>query len=157
MSTVALTPEVADILGRSTITENSLVLPPERLDRKLYTEVNHVIELAGGVWNRRAKAHVFESDPRERLGLAVEKGVAEFDTSVAAPHIKAKAKKKDYQAFYTPSELAAHVVELADVKDYTVLEPSAGEGALAQACVEAGCENVVCVELDEDACRVLRD
>jgi len=40
------------------------------------------------------------------------------------------------------------VVEMAGVDGHTVLEPSAGTGSLAKACMAAGAKEVICVELD---------
>ncbi len=92
MSHATLTPEVEAILRASTITENLLVLPAGQLERKLYDAVNKVIVNCGGKWDRFKKGHVFPSDPRAKLGIALDTGVAE-DT------------KKTLQAFYTPAAL----------------------------------------------------
>lgn len=127
--------ETMTVLRASTITEVSLSLPAGQLPRPLYEKVNKVLVTAGGKWNRQKGAHIFPSDPREVLGLALEKG-AILDT------------KKATQAFYTPAGVAAHLVELADVEGHLVLEPSAGRGALAKACQNARCHNVTCIELD---------
>lgn len=51
---------------------------------------------AGGRWNRSAQAHVFAGDPRPKLGLMLETGVAVDE-------------QKKFQAFYTPPELAGPV------------------------------------------------
>jgi predicted RNA methylase len=136
-----LTPDVRSVLERSTIGANSVVLP-QQLDRGLYERVNKVLTNAGGKWNRGAKAHVFVSDPRPLLGMVLETGES---TSIQQAN----------QAFYTPPELAAYVVELANVEERTVLEPSAGHGALAMLCVQAGARWVKCVEKDPVACKVL--
>lgn len=54
--------------------------------------------------------------------------------------------------FFTPADIAAMVVEIADVEGRSVLEPSAGRGALVEACQDVGCVYVDCVEIDaEDA------
>lgn len=144
MANVTLTDDVADILSRSTITGNNLHLPPERLEPKLYQAVNKAIVAAGGKWKGgKISAHVFESDPRQRLGLMLE-------TGVAIDH------KKLRQAFYTPASLAEKVARMADVKGHWVLEPSAGGGALVEACANAGAAGVKCIEIDPDAAEQLR-
>ena len=84
-----ITDTVRDVLARSTITATSLTLP-EQLDRKTYDAVNKALSGAGGRWDRKAKAHVFNRDPREVLGLAVETG-------------KATNVRTKLQAFYTPA------------------------------------------------------
>ena len=54
------------------------------------------------------------------------------------------------QLFTTPPELAARMVEMADInEDSKVLEPSAGTGIIARAIVETGAE-VVAVEINSD-------
>jgi predicted RNA methylase len=55
------------------------------------------------------------------------------------------------QAFYTPAALAARVVELAEVSGKTVLEPSAGVGALVREALAAGAQNVMAIE-ENPAC-----
>lgn len=134
MSKVTLSKEVLDVLSRSIITENSISLP-EGLDRKLYVSVNKIIELAGGKWNRKVGSHIFSEDPREKLGLTIEKG-------------EIIDEKKGRQAFYTPKSLAAKIVDGIDLQGKSVLEPSAGCGNLADACAAKGA-NVVCIEIDE--------
>lgn len=98
MSTVTLSPEVAEILGRSTITDTLLVLPPGQLERKLYEKVAKVIQLAGGKWTRAKAGFLFPSDPRAKLGLALKEGAIVDE-------------KKLRQAFYTP-EVATRLIRI---------------------------------------------
>lgn len=144
MANVTLSPIVAEILGRATINDNHLALPPERLDRKTYEAVNKALVAAGGKWNTKAQAHVFDGDPRPKLGLMLETGVAVDE-------------KKKYQAFFTPADLAAQVVDMADVEGHIILEPSAGDGSLADACLAAGAKRVECVELNPESATKLRE
>lgn len=141
MANVVLTDEVKDVLRRSTVSGNSLTLPGQ-LDRKLYETVNKVIVFAGGKWNKSAKAHVFPGDPMTKLGMTLDTGVAVDE-------------KKQRQAYYTPKELADYVAELACIDGNIVLEPSAGDGALADACMRNGAESVVCAEIDPDEAKKL--
>ncbi len=143
MANVKLSDEVRAVLEASTITENSVHLPPN-LERGLYEAVNKALTAAGGKWNRNAQAHLFQGDPRVKLGLALENGFVEDE-------------KKKFQAFYTPPELAARVVELAEVSGQRVLEPSAGQGALVKECVAQGAGEINCVELNEDTRQTLID
>jgi hypothetical protein len=118
-ATLKISPEAREVLGRSTITEDSVTLP-QQLDRKLYLEINKLFEMAGGKWNRGRAAHLFSRDPREILGLAVEKG-------------EVIDEKKSLQFFETPPDLAARMVDLAEPKrNEDALEPSAGMGAIAR-------------------------
>ena len=137
--TFKISDAVRDVLARSTITATSVKLPDEQLERKLYEAVNKALEGAGGKWNRSKKVHVFERDPREILGLAVETG-------------KATNVRTALQAFYTPDALADRVVAATGIANDPVvvkarsgkpagrpvtLEPSIGEGAIALALVRA--------------------
>jgi len=134
MSHIKLSPEVTDVLSRSTITENLLILPPGHL--AFYAKVKKAIETAGGKWQTNKQGFVFDSDPRARLGLALASGTVVDE-------------KKNRQAFYTPQAVADEVAILAEVGGYLVLEPSAGEGALAKACLRAGAGGVHCIEIEE--------
>lgn len=138
MANITLTDDVAKILSRSTIRGNQLVLPAGQLERKTYEAVNKALVAAGGKWQRGAQAHVFDSDPRLKLGLMLETGVAVDE-------------KKQFQAFFTPTALADELVQLGNVEGQTVLEPSAGHGALADACRVRGAAAVACVELNPEA------
>lgn len=122
---IELSETIRQILARSTLTATTVTLP-EALDRDTYLEVDKVLKAAGGKWSRKDKAHVFKTDPRTVLGLAVEQGTI-IDT------------KKQNQAFYTPEKLAFALVASAapmvstPIANCTVLEPSAGNGALLSA------------------------
>jgi len=127
--------DVRDVLARSTITDCALTLPAQ-LSRELYQRVDKVLRGAGGRWNRAKRVHVFDSDPRALLGLAVETG-------------EAINRQQLLGAFYTPAPLAKRMAHLAGIAPGSrVLEPSAGRGALALACRAAGAE-VLCVEIDD--------
>lgn len=147
---IQLTDPVRDVLNRSTITALTVQLPNEQLERKLYIEVNKVLEAAGGKWDRRTRSHVFTSDPRAKLGLAMETG-------------QIVSKKQDLQAFYTSAEIAELVVDGLPqwtpeaMRKLRVLEPSAGHGALLKPLLAAGVwsTNVTCYDIDEEAVAVL--
>ncbi len=135
MSKYILTPEVRAVLENSRIEGQNLYLPAGQLERKLYQDVDKHIKNCGGKWNKSAKAHVFDSCPKEKLGIVLEKGVSVDEKTVR-------------QAFFTPPDVAKRVAELADVKGHIVLEPSAGLGSLADACIGAGANEVICYEID---------
>lgn len=157
MRNLQIKPEVAAILSVSIISERSVKLPDKKLSPQLYGAVNDVLSLAGGVWNKKAKAHLFATDPRERLGLALKTGTAVFDVENSAPALVAKAKKKTLQAFYTPPELADRLVKLAEINSRCIcLEPSAGLAAISGAMVRAGAQSVTNVEIDPETARALR-
>jgi predicted RNA methylase len=121
MAHVKLTPEVRDILERSTITSTTVKLP-QQLPRNLYDAVMKVIKNCGGEWKRGPQCHVFSGDPRVKLGLTLATGVA-MDL------------KKTFQFFPTPRELAARVVNRVHASGCSVLEPSAGRGSLVLECL----------------------
>ena len=134
---IQLSDEARAVLARSAITTDSVKLP-EQLDRDLYLEIAKVFKAAGGKWNRGKGLHVFSSDPRALLGLAIAEG-AIVDI------------KRTLQQFFTPAALADEVVKAAQLFDgASVLEPSAGNGALLDAIVRAPqvCE-MCAVEIDE--------
>ena len=88
------------------------------LNRKLYVSVNKAIVALGGKWNRKAKAHIFNDDPRAELHKLLDND--------------GELKQDDYELFETPQEIAVQMIELANMSDYDlVLEPSAGNGAIA--------------------------
>jgi predicted RNA methylase len=125
---IKVSEEVADVLRRSTIGDNSVALPNEQLARPLYEAVNKVLDAYGGKWNRKLRAHVFTSDPRVKLAGALESGVAVHE-------------QQTFQSFYTPMEIVEKMVRLAGLlPGMTVLEPSAGDGRIAKAARDAGCE-----------------
>ena len=111
--------DVANVLANSRVEENRLFLPPEQLDRKLYVSVNKVLEAIGGKWNRREKAHLFDECPEETIEEILQTG--EYTNA-----------KNEYNFFETPEPLARRLIELAGVNGGTVLEPSAGRGAIAK-------------------------
>lgn len=116
---ITISEENRDILKKGKIDGNLYFLPSIQLSREKYVEINKVLELCGGKWNRSKKAHVFESEEQARSLLdAQEKG-------------EVVDKKKTYQFFETPDEVVKQMIELADIKSgMRVLEPSAGHGAI---------------------------
>lgn len=110
--------DVLQVLDLCTIEDNKVYLPNMALDRKLYVKVNECLESIGGKWNRKAKAHIFESNPEDLFNDLIVTG--EF-TNLA----------KDYQFFPTPKNIVEQMLELADIQSTDViLEPSAGQGAI---------------------------
>jgi predicted RNA methylase len=136
MANVKISPEVQDVLNRGTVEGDVFKLPEGQLDRELYVAVDKVLKALGGKW-KRGTGHVFPSDPSEKLGRTLDAGVAVDE-------------KKQFQAFFTPPELAAKVVQMADVSGKYVLEPSAGEGALVKECLAQGAKEVHAIELNRE-------
>lgn len=131
------------VLDRAIIDGPRLTLTGQ-LDRKLYQDVNKVIEAAGGKWDRRAQAHVFE-------GLAADTIEPILLTGSYS------RTKQDFGQFDTPPELAERVVNLADVQaGHAVLEPSAGLGNIAKVARQFGAF-VTCWEVDPKRAERLQD
>lgn len=143
MANITLTSEVRAVLERGRCEGNLFYLPEGQLAPKLYAAVNKILVMAGGKWKGgKARAHVFASDPAEKLGITLATG-------------KIRDDKKHFQAFFTPHELADRMAELADVKGWGVLEPSAGHGSIAKACVRAGAGWVDCYDINSEYVDVL--
>lgn len=144
---LTIDPDIIDVLRAAVMTSTSVVLTGQ-LDRKLYERTNKVLMLAGGKWNKSAKAHLFSPDGLAQLVEAMGAG-------------KIEDKKKTNQAFYTPADLAKEAVAYAELRpSFRVLEPSAGHGALADACVLIGNvphDQIECCEIDPKSCEVLEE
>ena len=113
--------DVIEVLNAAEIAGNQLVIK-QRLDRDLYVRANKAIELLGGQWSRKAQAHVFP-EGTDIKGLFTQATAA--GTVVDA--------KQTYQFFQTPEALVARMISLADLRPgVSILEPSAGHGAIAR-------------------------
>lgn len=133
---------VLGVLSSGEIDGNVFRLNCGQLERKIYTAVNEVLENIGGKWNRKLGGHVFESDPTDKLEEVILTG-------------ETINEKQLYQFFETPDHLAKRMVEIADIKEnMTVLEPSAGHGAILKHLKTT--EGLIsCVEIDPKKCEKL--
>ena len=123
--TVKISDVAQDVLQSAEITGNSLALQGQ-LDRNDYVAVNKILEALGGKWNRKEKAHIFESDPSEAIADVVSTG--EYTD-----------EKKKFQFYETPDSLADTLADHFDLgSDTRILEPSAGRGALIRAAIRSG-------------------
>ena len=143
MTDKKITPEIESILRAARIEGNKLYLTGQ-LDRKTYQDVAKFIELTGGTWSKKDKAHVFASDPAKLL-FALDEGVV-ID------------EKRLYQSFFTPVEVAKRAVELAEIEiGDIILEPSAGHGALIDQILTYDGVHVNAVEFNEEFAKYLDD
>lgn len=134
--------DVMQVLDRAEVDGNKLVLTGQ-LDRKLYQDVNKVLEAIGGKWNRGARAHVFEMPVSDVLEPIMETG--EYSRT-----------KQDFGQFDSPADVVARVIQLARIEPgVAVLEPSAGIGNIAYAAEAAG-GKVTAVEIDPNRCAKLK-
>lgn len=133
--------EVLSVLSRANITGSMLMLTGQ-LDRNLYTRANKVLEAAGGKWDRKAKAHVFDADAGDRIEQILLTG------DVLVP-------KDEFDFFPTPPAVVLEIIKAAAaMPGQFVLEPSAGTGNIAAAF--ASSFDVDCVEILEANCEKLR-
>ncbi|GHJ34269.1 lambda phage type II DNA modification methyltransferase [Streptomyces hygroscopicus subsp. sporocinereus] len=138
-----VTTDVLAVLDRAETDGNVLRLTSQ-LDRKLYVATNKVLELAGGKWNRKARAHLFEGDAADAIEQVILTG-------------QIVNKKQQFGYFPTPASVVEQLINLADLSPgMDVLEPSAGRGAIALPIAKLGVF-VECVELQEDNARHILD
>jgi phospholipid N-methyltransferase len=125
-----LTTEAIETLKNSKVDGMTVRLPEGQLDRKVYLEVKGRLELIGGSWKGgKVGGFVFKEDPKELL-----EQIANGES---------RNIKKEFQFFGTPDELADELVTLADIKEgMTILEPSAGQGAIIHAIHRATGTNI---------------
>lgn len=128
---------VEDILKHCSLVDNVMRLPRVQFNKKSYAEAKKRIEEAGGSWmGGKTQGFVFPFDARRVFAILQEKGRCDL--------------AKDYQFFETPDDVADWLVTMAGGIDETdsVLEPSAGRGALVNA-IRRACPDMVvdCCEL----------
>lgn len=125
--------DVLQVLEHAEVEANLLFLRGN-LDRKLYEHTNKVLEAAGGKWNRKVKAHVFDTDAVSRVEDMLLTGEVDIP-------------KDEFNYFPSPPKVVQLLLEKAQIEPgMLVLEPSAGQGHIAKACV-ASRGRVVCYEL----------
>lgn len=116
--------EVLAVLDAAEKSGNALTLVGQ-LERNLYTAVNKVLEAAGGKWNRKTKAHLFEGDAADAMEQIILTG------EIGIP--------QELGWFPSPPPVVKRLIELAEIKEgMRAFEPSAGEGAIVQAMQAAG-------------------
>ena len=135
--------DILNILDKCTVEGNTVFLTCGQLDRKTYEAVNKCLESIGGKWNRKAKGHVFNSDPTDLLDNLILTG-------------ETTDLKKEYQYFPTPEVIVDKMIELAEIQPSNILlEPSAGQGAIVDKFPK---ENIfTCIELNPSNAKVLNN
>nr|DAT14020.1 MAG TPA: Type I restriction enzyme Methylase [Caudoviricetes sp.] len=128
---------VEEILKHCTLENSILKLPQVQFNKKSYAEAKKWIEEAGGSWQGgKIQGFTFPFNP-ERVFSILKAG-------------KRCNLQQDYQFFETPADVADWLVMLAGGihEGDTVLEPSAGRGALIKA-IHRACPSVIveCYEL----------
>ena len=142
-----ISPLAIAALGSMEIKGSVAYLHTGTLDRAVYQEVDRALKSIGGKWNRKVGGHVFESDPTEAIDeLVLLGGFADTKT--------------EFGFFATPAALAATIAKKARVdRGMTVLEPSAGTGALAQSvrALEVPGVKITCIEIQQANVDVLKN
>ena len=127
---------VEKILSECTLEDNILRLPQVQFNKKVYLEVKNRILEAGGEWNTQQNGFTFDFNA-QRVFDILKSG-------------KRCNLKQEFQYFATPDEIADIAVsKFSSLREgCTILEPSAGRGALVKA-VRRRCPNAVvdCYEL----------
>lgn len=126
-----------EILKHCTLEDNVLKLPAVQFNKKSYLEAKKWIEEAGGQWKGgKVQGFTFPFNA-ERVFSILHTG-------------KRCNLQQDFQFFETPAEVADWLVMLAGgiSPEDSVLEPSAGRGALVKA-IHRSCPDVIvdCYEL----------
>lgn len=135
--------DVIAVLGHAQTDGQKLILTGT-LDRSLYLAADKVIQAAGGKWSRKERAHLFDGDAIDAIEQVILTG-------------EVVSKKQQFGYFPTPAPVVNRLIEMADLKpDMTVLEPSAGQGAIASAVAAEGCV-VDCIEVQESNASVIFD
>ncbi|MFG3403757.1 class I SAM-dependent methyltransferase [Streptomyces sp. NPDC048142] len=141
----------ADVLavlsGRTEADGHRLTLVGPRLPPTLYQRVNEVLEAVGGRWTKSEGAHLFPVPAAEVLAPVLATG------EVVTP----REKRTLAQYFPTPAPVVDRLIALAALEPgMTVLEPSAGSGAIATAAAARGAI-VDCIEQDPGYATALSD
>ena len=135
--------DVLQVLDRAKTDGPRLILTGT-LDRKLYLDTAKVLEAAGGKWNRKAKAHLFDGDAADAIEAVILTG-------------EVVSAKQKFGYFPTPAPVVQRLIGMAELQPgMTVLEPSAGQGAIASAVAAQGCI-VDCIEVQEANATVIFD
>lgn len=102
-----------ETLKQATIKDRILYLPDVKLSREEYLEIAKKLNFLGGKWKTNKKGFVFDRE------ITLDEILGNEET------------KKDLQFFETPQKIAEYLVELAEIdENQTILEPSAGRGAI---------------------------
>ncbi|MFF1684636.1 class I SAM-dependent methyltransferase [Streptomyces sp. NPDC058254] len=134
---------VLEVLDRAETDGPRLVLTGT-LDRKLYLDTAKVLEAAGGKWNKKARAHLFDGDAADAIEPVILTG-------------EVVSRKQQFGYFPTPAPVVEQLIDLADLKPgMQVLEPSAGRGAIAGPIAALDC-HVDCIELQRDNALAISD
>ncbi len=133
--------DVLRVLDAARLDGHRLILTGQ-LDRKMYVAANDVIEAAGGKWDRKAKAHLFDGDAADALEPILLTGEI--------------IKPQDFGFFPTPLDICSMILDCLPLNiSARALEPSAGTGNIVR-CLNGLVGSIDCYEFQEKNCDVLR-
>lgn len=130
LSNQQIDPTVHWILDRATCEGDKVYLNYPQLDRSTYEQVDTVLKRLGGKWRGgRVKAHIFPYDPQPLMQAVLDSQMMPADNPLA---------------FYpTPRFVVEQLVTEAEMEHlrlfdgrYSILEPSAGSGSIADVLME---------------------
>jgi predicted RNA methylase len=137
------------VLSECTVQGNSVQINSGQLDRKLYENVNVVLDAMGGKWDRKAKGHVFSYDPSDVLASVVSTGEV--------------PDKNPLAYFPSPQAVVDSMIDRVRLYGFnkvcTILEPSAGDGAIVAALHQRIPKSIgiVAIEIDPGRAQQIRD
>lgn len=136
-----MTERVSERPDRHRQIPNSLRFDHAEQSRAARSQAEDVLKAIGGVPQGKGLTYyLFDYNPGEVLGRIVASGCI--------------PDQQSHQFYPTPAGLAEKVVEMADIgPEHTVLEPSAGQGGLADLLPK---EQTTCVEIAALHCQILR-
>lgn len=134
---------IQNILSNATIKNNCLYLNCGDIEKKLYAQVNNILERLFGKWNKSKKCHCFAFDPSDLI--------KNYLTHQKLP------PKNELAYFPTPKIILNDIKEDIDYNG-KYLEPSAGQGAIANAILEKHPDaHVDCIEYSELNYNILKE
>lgn len=115
----------------------------EQLQPKVYAKAKKAIAALDGQWVRSKQTHVFKRDPRAALASALEEG-------------KILVARDGF--FPTPPQVTRQMLRMAGLpnQEVSILEPSAGDGAIVEELYRHRYHNVTCIEKNEERRAILR-
>lgn len=120
--------------------KNGLRFDYGKVDKHVQQKAESVLKALGGVWSKEDYCWLFDYD-----------ALSTIQAVCAAGHIP---EQKSHQYYPTPEDVAKDAVELAEIGlDHDCLEPSAGQGGLADLMPK---EQTCCVEVSPLHCRILK-
>src|SRR5436190_1980426 len=111
----AITAEVLEVL-RGCSTDGTKLILPGTLDRKVYVATDKIIGAAGGTWNRRARAHVFDTDAAAVLAALLE--TEQVDGSQIKDARGKTAEDVQLGWFPTPPDVVELLLDLAELDNW---------------------------------------